>query len=270
MISNFESYGIQHIDCFLKILDEETLLVAQPPSDHELYDVYQNIVDNELSKLKNSYGHSYKIERIKLGRVIEEYLAAYTNSLILNNVVYVPLYGVSSDSLAIETWKSVMPGYTIKGILFPIDDQPYLKKSIFEGYKEDGVNTGWGPDDALHCRTRAVWDENLVFISVNQVATEHPISEDARVYASVKDYTSAGLKDQAVKIYWRIKGADSWNSEFMINNNSKHHWYYDIPAQVNAMVIEYYVEVTSLNGVLNTRPKTAPKGFYKFKYVSQQ
>ncbi|WP_462248898.1 agmatine deiminase family protein [Ekhidna sp.] len=270
VISNFEEYGIQHIDCFLKVIDEQTLLVAQPPEDHELFEIYEEIVTNELSTLKNPYGRPYSIVRIKLGRIIEDYLTAYTNALILNQYVYVPLYDVNSDSLAIETWKSIMPGYTVKGIRFPINEQPYIAKSLLESYIEDGVNSGWAPDDALHCRTRAVWAEDAVFISVNQIVAEHTNSHEATVYASVKDYSGQGLEDEGVKTYWRIKGDDSWNVVKMINYKNASYWYATIPVQNNNSIIEYYVEAASESGNINTRPMTAPKGYFEFKYVTQQ
>ena len=34
VLDNTESPGIQHIDCWLKVLDEERLLVKQAPPDH--------------------------------------------------------------------------------------------------------------------------------------------------------------------------------------------------------------------------------------------
>src|SRR5690606_5054091 len=34
LVSNFERHGIQHIDCFMKLLDEERLLVLRLPEDH--------------------------------------------------------------------------------------------------------------------------------------------------------------------------------------------------------------------------------------------
>ena len=34
IISNFEDKGIQHIDCFMKLLDEERIFVMRPPADH--------------------------------------------------------------------------------------------------------------------------------------------------------------------------------------------------------------------------------------------
>jgi len=268
--SNFESDGIQHIDCLLKIIDEETLLVGQPPTDHELFNIYEDIVENELSTLKNPYGRPYNIQRIQLGRIVEEYLTAYTNSLILNKNVYVPLFGVKTDSMAIEIWKTIMPGYTIKGIPFVIDNQEYLVKNHFDEYKEIGANSGWAPDDALHCRTRAVWDEDMIFISVNKVPAEQSDEYEAQIYVTVKEYSDQALNELDIVTYWRIKGTDSWNTKIMTNYRTQHHWFTNVPVHENNTVIEYYIEVNSKSGDSKTRPMSAPNGFYEFKYVSQQ
>lgn len=75
IVSNFEKIGIQHIDCFMKLLDEERILVAEPPVDHELYPVYENIVQNELKKLKTVYGRPYEILRLKTDRYEGEKLS---------------------------------------------------------------------------------------------------------------------------------------------------------------------------------------------------
>ena len=40
--------GINHIDMHMKLLDEERILVAEPPTDHELYPIYEEIIENEL------------------------------------------------------------------------------------------------------------------------------------------------------------------------------------------------------------------------------
>ena len=82
-ISNFEYSGIQHIDCLLKMLDNNRLFVMQPPADHELYQIYEDIVNNELSQLKNAQGEPYEIIRLNTNRYSGERLAAYSNSLIL-------------------------------------------------------------------------------------------------------------------------------------------------------------------------------------------
>ena len=33
----------------MKLLDEERILVIEPPQDHKLYKIYEDIVQNELS-----------------------------------------------------------------------------------------------------------------------------------------------------------------------------------------------------------------------------
>jgi agmatine deiminase len=104
ILPNFEKRGIQHLDCLMKLLDEERILVAEPPTDHELYAVYENIVENELKKLKTVYGRPYQIIRLKTGRYDQEQLAAYTNSIIVNKTIYVPLFQIKEDGEALKTW----------------------------------------------------------------------------------------------------------------------------------------------------------------------
>lgn len=165
IISNFEKLGIQHIDCFMKVLDEERILVAETPTDHPEYAVYQNIVENELSKLKTVYGRPYEILRIKTGRYSGDRLAAYTNSIILNKTIYVPLFRIKEDSFALKKWREVMQGYTVKGFYFLLADEPLLDSNVKDHYKI----YGWNGGDALHCRTRAVWDPQMLFITTKKL-----------------------------------------------------------------------------------------------------
>ena len=109
-ISNFEISGIQHIDCYLNMLENNRLIVMQPPADHELYQIYEDIVNNELSQLRNADGEPYEIIRLNTARYTEERLAAYSNSLIINKNVYVPLFGIAQDSIALVQWQDAMPG----------------------------------------------------------------------------------------------------------------------------------------------------------------
>ncbi len=126
IISNFEMRGIQHIDCYMKLLDEERLLVMRTPIDHPDYEQYEGIIKHELSYLKNAYGRPYQILRLDTDRYYKDELAAYSNSLILNKVIYVPLFGISQDSIALEQWRNAMPGYTVKGFEFNINSEAVL------------------------------------------------------------------------------------------------------------------------------------------------
>lgn len=154
-ISNFESDGIQHIDCLLKFLDAKRILVSRPPADHPASPMVERIVADELAPLRSCDGEPFEILRIDTARYAEDSLAAYTNSLILNNRVYVPLFGIAEDERALATLRAALPGYEVKGFPFVLADEPKLAPSAAM-YK----TIGWTDGDALHCRVRAVFDRS--------------------------------------------------------------------------------------------------------------
>jgi agmatine/peptidylarginine deiminase len=142
VLENTEPVGIQHIDCWLKVLDEERLLVKRAPAGHpEEEPLERNVA--LLARLENARGRPYEILRIDCpqypGRTLSGRsppIAAYTNSLILNRKVLVPLFGIPGDADALATWRAAMPGHRVIG--FEWDRWQYF--------------------DALHCRVRAVFD----------------------------------------------------------------------------------------------------------------
>ncbi|MBD0822714.1 agmatine deiminase family protein [Aestuariibaculum marinum] len=260
IISNFEKMGIQHIDCLLKLIDEETILVAEPPNDHELYDIYNNIVTNELSVLKSPYNKPYKIVRIKTDRYKDERLAAYTNSLILNKVVYVPLFDIPQDSIALQTWEDAMPGYQIKGFTFALDDEPVVTDELRAHYKSYGWNSG----DALHCRTRAIWNPEMLFITVNKIKAEVDSNQNNKVFATIIDYSKQGLVENKTELFWKISGATEWNIIPLLPTNTDNLFSAEIPNHNSGTAIEYYISAVSNSGERETRPITAPIAAYNF------
>jgi len=259
ILPNFEKQGIQHLDCLMKLLDEERILVAQPPTDHELYPIYENIVQNELKKLKTVYGRPYQIIRIKTDRYDKEQLAAYTNSIIVNKTIYVPLFQIKEDSDAIKTWQQAMPGYTVKGFTFALKDEPIVSKAMQEHYKS---GYGWNFGDALHCRTRAVWDSEMLYISVKRLPKTITSNEPLTLYATLIDYSKKGLEAASPKLHWRIRGEERWRETALKATENNTHFNAEIPTKVTGKVIDYYVSATSKSGRSETMPRTAPKGFY--------
>lgn len=263
IISNFETRGIQHIDCFLKLLDEERILVARPPKDHELYPIYEDIVQNELAKLETIYGRPYQILRIDTDRYRGDRLAAYTNSLIINQTVYVPLFGIEQDSVALSQWQQALPGYTIKGFEFVLEEEPILSEFTRRHYQ--GI--GWNDGDALHCRTRAVWDPDMLYISVRRLDPLVQKANNYPVWMQVFDYSDKGLKRDDLKLYWRKKGNDTWNSTLLKEATKSNQFMAAIPSAKVGDTIEYYVAAESHSGRRETMPRSAPLGFYQFKIV---
>jgi len=262
-ISNFEENGIQHIDCFMKMLDEERLFVLRPPIDHPSYSVYENIVNNELSKLRNAYGRPYQILRLDTDRYRGDELAAYSNSLILNKTVYVPLFGIKQDSVALSQWAAAMPGYTIKGFDFVIGKEPALSAEANHHYG----TLGWNSGDALHCRTRAMWDPEMLYMSVDRIPsyvqpeTEYPVS------VIIKDYSRKGLINESLKLSWRMKGASVWNEVSLVPGGHTNLYNASIPGPKTGITIEYFVSVKDKSGRSESMPRTAPAGVYVFSVL---
>lgn len=261
-LSNFEKKGIQHIDCFMKLLDEERILVAEPPGDHELYPIYEHIVQNELSRLRSVYGRPYEILRLKTDRYDEDRLAAYTNAIIVNGTIYVPLFQIPADSVALRTWRDAMPGYTVKGFTFALRDEPLVSPQLAAHYS---TGYGWTDGDALHCRTRAIWDEDMLFISVRKVDKEVDHRDRSTVYATIIDYGNKGLAAGGSRIVWRISGAPDWHLAPLTAADDPAHFHYTFPALEKGTIIEYYIAAESLSGRKETRPRTAPAGTYHFR-----
>ncbi|MEZ5980091.1 MAG: agmatine deiminase family protein [Planctomycetota bacterium] len=140
-LPDVEEVGIQHVDCWLKVLPGRRLLVQRPPQDHPAYARLEAAVE-ELREVRDASGEPFLVLRVDCPVIDrmpwgdEAPLAAYTNSLILNGRVFVPLYGVEGDDAALATYRAALPDREVLG--FPYDD--------------------WQSFDALHCRTRAVFD----------------------------------------------------------------------------------------------------------------
>ena len=76
-----------------------------------------------LNNFQTPYGRPYRVVRIPMppdeyGQYPNQWsdYLTYTNSLILNNLVLVPIYGLAQDSEALSIYQEAMPGYNIVGI----------------------------------------------------------------------------------------------------------------------------------------------------------
>jgi agmatine/peptidylarginine deiminase len=133
VLENTEPVGIQHIDCWMKVVDAETLLVKRAPEGHPEHAPVERNVER-LRALRTPSGGRYRILRIDCPPFRGDELPAYTNSLVLNGVVHVPLFGGEADARALATYRAAYPGHEVKGYPHP----------------------GWRYFDALHCRARAL------------------------------------------------------------------------------------------------------------------
>ncbi len=146
-----------HIDMHAKLLDEETILLADFPRG--TYDPALIDTERYLASLSTPYGTPYRIFRVPMfldyhGPLPVHY--TYTNALIVNNHVLVPLFGLPSDSEALRSYEQAMPGYHVAGY--------DCSHSIRAG-------------GAIHCLTREVPRERVVRIAHPRIRRTYSVGE---------------------------------------------------------------------------------------------
>ena len=160
VLPNYESWGIQHIDCLLKLLDEKRILVKELDSDHPDYERVERIASG-LSAIESPDGSPYQVLRIRTPDYVEGEAAPYINSLILGAKILVPLMGIPGDAEAIATWQAAAPGYEVTGYELgdPARDRRATADYYFRLYFRLGrrLVVPWTYTDALHCRTKSLF-----------------------------------------------------------------------------------------------------------------
>ena len=107
-----------HIDMQVKFTSKDTILVTELPKD--AYD-YKTMEKNHLTLVEQLPKH-FKIVRVPIATDNDSHenlgnvFYSYTNSIILNNKILVPLYGEKSDDIAMDIYKNLCPDKIIEGI----------------------------------------------------------------------------------------------------------------------------------------------------------
>lgn len=251
-----------HTDYWLKLIDEETFIVADIPlSNYGNIDSYRKhnedihaAIDSIKTRLKTVFNRDYSFHYIQNAPTYDNvqlnttYLtsdAGYTNSLIINSHVLVPQYDAEPyDSMAIAAYKKLMPGYKIVGV----------------NCRQYAVGAG-----AIHCITRGIYSSDPIYIKHKWL--KDTISQNSNGYeinAEVK--AKKGVK--AVTVRWAI---DTTKVFKKLSMQSMGHGNYQvfIPQQKSETTIYYYIEAEDSKGKVITKPFVAPAYYYHFTVKPQ-
>lgn len=182
---------IKHIDCWGKFLDVDKILISQVPSSNPQYDEYEATADYFANAI-SSYGTNYEVYR-----VYSPNGQPYTNSLILNNRVFVAIVDGSAavwNDDAIATYQQAMPGYEVIG--------------FYEGVAD------WQTTDALHCRTKEVPDRGMLHIFHIPTQGNVPYSSEYPISAEIIPYSGANVSEAS--LFYNVDGG-TFNQLTMIN-----------------------------------------------------
>ena len=225
---------IDHIDCWAKMLSPDRLLILRLPPSHPDYLVLEATADI-LASTESPFGTNWEVYRVESSGS-----EGYTNSLISNDHVYVPTFASSYDPAAIDVYETALPGYTIEGILYG----------------------GWLPDDALHCRTRNVIDNKMLFVRHIPVDSPQLSGSPVTIDALIRCHPDNSLTGHYV--YYRIGTSGSFTPLSMTSSGSDS-FTVNIPGVTGSETVQYYISASDNSGRDESQPRFAP-GTWFFEY----
>lgn len=214
---------IDHIDCWGKFLDVNKVLIRSVPESHPQYDEIEATAAY-FAQQTSSYGTPFEVFRVYTPNN-----QPYSNSLILNNRVYVPTMNSTWDAAALASYQEAMPGYEVMG---------------FTG--------SWESTDALHCRTKGLADLNQVHIRHVPLSGNMPYQNSYTVEATIKAFSGSELNPDSVLIFYRANER-AWQTAPMTSTGGQN-WSGEIPAAASGSLIEYYLFAADQAGNRITHP----------------
>lgn len=218
---------IKHIDCWGKFLDVDKVLIGQVPSSDPRYDDYEYVADY-FAQRQSSYGNNYNVYRIYTPGGYP--YTPYTNSLILNKKVFVPITGHSADQDALDIYEEAMPGYEIFGV----------------------YHNNWLNSDALHCRTKGIADTGMLYIKHYPLWGEVDYQKRYEVSAIIHPYSGEPVYSDSLLIHYKVGNGTYQSITMQQVFGYQYHGY--IPEQEPGSEISYYISAADESGRRETHP----------------
>ena len=254
IMDNLPYDGIHHIDMHMKLLNEETLLIAEYPEGVADGPQIEANIQYILENYNSAFGTPFKIIRIPsppspTGNYPDNngYYRTYTNSVFVNKTVLVPFYRTEYDTIAQRIYEDALPGYNIIGIDVDNQGQNLISYS-----------------GAIHCITHSVGVNEPLLIQHQELEDSYPI-EQYNVSASIQHQSGIA----SANLFWTTNLEEGYQSLSMTNTDGNN-WSALIQENLSAPnTIYYYIEATANSGKTLSRPLTAPEGYFKFNILEQ-
>lgn len=241
--------AIHHIDMHMKLLDEETLLMGEYPQGIADGPQIEANLQYVLSTFMSPFGTPYEVVRMQMPpgpfgtypNFNGDY-RTYTNSIIINKTILVPIYEEQYDTTALRIWEETMPGYNIVGI----DCNAIIPLS-----------------GALHCITKEIGSRDPLLIVHQRLRdVEEDLPEGYDVEATIKHRD--GIAN--AKVYYTTDRSQGYQSvDMALENTDEDLWLATIPTQANGDTVFYYIHALANSGKEQVRPLPAPEGYWDFK-----
>ena len=229
---------IDHIDCWGKYLSPTKVMIREVPTSHPQYNEIETVVNYFLDS-PTSWGDNWDVHRVWTPND-----QPYTNSIIVNDKILVPIMNSDWDDDALTAYELAMPGYEIIG---------------FSG--------SWESTDALHCRVKGIPDINMLQLF------HHPLSDTVASFQNegyqlsidLDALSGVGIIAGSVKVFWKNSLMSSYDSTQLYRTiipETPDTYSGYIPAQAFSSGIKYFIQASDSSGRNEAHPIAGYHSFY--------
>lgn len=231
---------IKHIDCWGKFLGTNKVLIGSVLESDPRYDDFEYVADYFATTISD-WGVPYEVFRVYTPGYYPN--TPYTNSLILNEKVFVPITGSTYDAQALEAYEEAMPGYQVIGVMYD----------------------GWENTDALHCRTKGIADINMLHISHIPLLGDIQQADEYVINASFTNYSGSPLYPDSLLLYYQVDGGAF--QSVMMSQVIGSSYAASIPYQEEGAVVGYYIYAADESGHSTNHPLIGAPDPHEFTIV---
>ena len=229
---------IQHIDCWGKFLDVDKVLIGQVPESDYRYADFEYVA-NYFAFQTSSWGDHYQVYRVYTPG--DYPYTPYTNSLILNKKVFVPITGSQWDDEALQSYQDAMPGYEIVGVMYDT----------------------WETTDALHCRAKGIADVGMLYVNHMPLLGNKAFRYEWDLTADIVPYSGMGVIFDSTLCYYKIN--DGSFQTVPLQHTTGYHYKAVLPFITPGSQVSYYLHTADFSGRKKDHPYIGAPDPHVFK-----
>lgn len=231
---------IKHIDCWGKFLAPNKVLIGSVLESDPRYEDFEYVADYFANTISD-WGVPYEVFRVYTPGYYPN--TPYTNSLILNEKIFVPITGSQYDADALSAYENAMPGYEIIGVMYD----------------------GWENTDALHCRAKGIADIQMLHIKHMPLLGNVQMQDEYDIAATITNYSGAPLYSDSVLLYYQVDGGTFQSVQMTQQLGSVYGG--SIPYVDEGSTVGYYIYAADESGRNASHPSIGAPDPHEFTVV---
>lgn len=232
---------IDHVDCWGKFLSVDKILIREVPAHHPQYNDLEEVAEYFANTIC-SWGYPYDVVRVYTPND-----QPYSNSLIVNDRVFVPITGSQWDSQALETYENAMPGYRVFGVI-------------------NNTYTGWQATDALHCRTHEVPQRDMLVIQ-HYPAYGQVEESIITIEATITSLSGESIYADSTLVYYKTADQTNWQYTNLTYTGGIS-WSANLTGFDNNTLVQYYLHSADESGNSEDYPFIGASDPFEFIYTA--